>query len=75
MRRYPFDVATPTQQEIDDLEDALRSGAKTVKHGDKLIGYREIAEMREELARMKRRAKGAAGRRPTRAKVRCSRGY
>jgi hypothetical protein len=42
-----------TQEDIDALELAIASGAKKVKFSDRETEYRDLAEMKEILNRMK----------------------
>lgn len=46
-------MATPTQTDIDNLEEAIRSGVLTVSQGGKTLTYRSTDEMRAVVARMK----------------------
>lgn len=34
-----------TQAQLDALEEAIAAGVLTVKHGDKIVTYRSLAEM------------------------------
>ena len=43
-----------TQEEFDTLKKAYASGSLTVKHGDKLITYRSLNEMKKLLDAMSR---------------------
>jgi hypothetical protein len=43
-----------TQAQLDALEDAMASGALTVKHSDKTITYRSLDDMRTARDLIKR---------------------
>ena len=53
-----------TQTQIDELRDAIATGALSVKHGDKLVTHRSLEEMIATLTRMEAELAGAAARPP-----------
>lgn len=55
-----------TQQDIDELQSAINSGALEVSRGDETVKYRSLADMRDTLREMKAAVAG----RPTHAKIR-----
>ncbi|WP_045860322.1 phage head-tail joining protein [Teredinibacter purpureus] len=48
-----------TQQDINDLEKAIYSGARKAKRGDREIEYRDLGEMRRTLSAMKSELSGS----------------
>lgn len=42
-----------TVQQVQALENALASGAKSVQYGDKKVDYQSAADMRVQLDKMK----------------------
>ena len=63
-----------TQTQLDELEEAIAAGVLTVKHGDKLVTYRSLAEMLR-LADLIRQALAApSSRRPLCGYISHSRG-
>lgn len=40
-------MAVWTQDDLDAIERAIASGALIVRHGDKMINYRSLAEMQQ----------------------------
>ena len=46
-------MALPTTEEIEALENAIRSGTKTVSFSDRSVTYRDLTEMTQILSSMK----------------------
>jgi hypothetical protein len=52
-----------TQAQIDALKTSIASGVLTVRHGEKTVTYRSLAEMQELLSRMEADVAGGTRRR------------
>ncbi len=64
-------MATWTDEQIQNLREAIAAGVLSVRHGDKMLTYQSLPEMRKALAAME----GQRGRRRRRyALVQFSRG-
>ena len=58
---------------LDKLDEAIATGAMTVKHGDKAVTYRSVKEMLEARERLQRRLNKA--KRKDRGYIACKTGY
>lgn len=65
-----------TQDDIDELERVIATGARSVQKGDEIVNFRSQAEMIALLKRLKTSAAGQSGVRPARTLTpRTSRGF
>jgi len=63
-----------TQAQLDALEEAIAAGVLTVKHGDKIVTYRSLAEMLRLADLIRQALASASSRRPIAGFVSHSRG-
>lgn len=62
-----------TQDDLDRIDEALATGATTVRHGDKTVTYRTVDELLKVRERVERYLN--KNRRPLRGYIACRTGY